>query len=420
VTVLQFRGAGLTLSPHFCLMKRSSKSAIGTRREFLRSCLLASGALLTGTKHFDYLLAQAPPDTAAARSSFKGGRLLGLLDFAGESQSPLDTLFGTELDARLFSDLSRVQPESPMTSTDRFYVRTSASRLLPAETAWVIRLSGLVEKPGQFSLLDLRPHNKSQGRHLMECAGNHRTTRFGMISVADWAGVPLSDLLSKVGLKRNASRVMVSGFDTYSSSSRTSVAGADWIFTLDELAAANAFLATEMNGQPLTRDHGAPLRLVVPGWYGCTGIKWVTDIKLVSEEAEATSQMREFAARTHQTGAPLLARDYTPARIDQAAMPTRVEKWLVNGKAKYRVVGILWGGTHLVKRLEIRFNPEEDYVPVSEFTHKFNDPWTFWSHAWEPKAPGTYMIRLRVTDPPVTTKRLDSGYYLRMVEITEI
>jgi DMSO/TMAO reductase YedYZ molybdopterin-dependent catalytic subunit len=232
--------------------------------------------------------------------------------------------------------------------------------------------------------------------------------------------VPLSELLSRASFKHNASRVMVSGFDSYSSSSKTSIAGADWIFTPDELGAAKAFLATKMNGQPLTRDHGAPLRLVVPGWYGCTCIKWVTEIKLVSNDAEATSQMREFAARTHQTGVPALAGDYRPAIIDQAAMPIRVEKWLVSGKLKYRVVGILWGGSRPVKRLEIRFNPDEDYVPVSEFSHTSNDPWTFWSHAWEPKAPGTYMIRLRVADPPVTTKRLDSAYYLRMVEITEI
>jgi DMSO/TMAO reductase YedYZ molybdopterin-dependent catalytic subunit len=241
-----------------------------------------------------------------------------------------------------------------------------------------------------------------------------------MISVADWAGIPLLDLLRGAGLRHNASRVMVAGFDNYSSSSKTSVAGADWIFTLDELDAAKAFLATEMNGQPLTRDHGAPLRLLVPGWYGCTCIKWVTEIKLVSDDVEATSQMREFAARTHQTGVPAVARDYRPAIIDQAAMPTRVEKWLVNGKMKYRVVGILWGGTRPVKRLEIRFSPEEDYTPVSEFSHTSNDPWTFWFHAWKPKAPGTYMIRLRVADPPLITKRLDAGYYLRMVEITEV
>ena len=115
-----------------------------------------------------------------------------------------------------------------------------------------------------------------------------------------------------------------------------------------------------------------------------------------------------------------MAKDYRPATIDQAAMPIRVEKWLVAGRIKYRVVGILWGGSRLVKELEIRFNPEEDYIRVDYVSHTANDPWSFWSHAWTPKAAGTYLVRLRVTDPVVETKRLDSGYYVRAVEVTEV
>jgi DMSO/TMAO reductase YedYZ molybdopterin-dependent catalytic subunit len=390
--------------------------AILTRREFLQSSLLASGCLLVGFDRLGSLLPQA----IAAKDPFQGGQQLDLVDFVGEARTPLDTLFGSELDGRLFTDLSNLQPGNPITPTERFYVRTCASQLLPTGSPWVIRLSGLVAEPVLLTLNDLKGMVKPQGPHLTECAGNGRATRFGLISVADWAGAPVDEAVAAAKPKSYAARILVSGFDRYVSSSKTSIPGADWVFTLDELAAAKAFLATEMNGQPLPRDHGGPVRLVVPGWYGCTCIKWVTDIKLVSNDVEATSQMQEFAARTHQAGIPKLAREYHPAIIDQAAMPIRVEKWLVNGKIKYRVIGILWGGSRPVKRLEIRFNPEEDYIPVDDFTHPWNDPWSFWSHACEPKAPGTYMIRLRVADPPITTRRLDIGHYLRTVEITEI
>jgi DMSO/TMAO reductase YedYZ molybdopterin-dependent catalytic subunit len=241
-----------------------------------------------------------------------------------------------------------------------------------------------------------------------------------MLSVAGWSGAPMSELLQACKAKPQAARVMVSGFDHYSGDSVTSSPGADWIFTLEELKAAKAFLATEMNGDSLTRDHGAPVRLVVPGWYGCTCIKWVNAITFVDENAPATSQMQEFAARTHQQGVPKLARDYRAATMDQAAMPIRVEKWLVDGRINYHVVGLLWGGSRPVKTLEIRFNPEEDYVRVDNWSQTTNDPWSFWSHGWTPKAPGTYMIRLRVTDPVVATKRLDSGYYVRSVEVAEV
>jgi len=162
------------------------------------------------------------------------------------------------------------------------------------------------------------------GLHLMECAGNTRVAHFGMISVADWAGVPLSEILDSAKVKSGATRVLISGFDRYAKASASSIPGASWVFTLKELKAARAFLATEMNGQPLTADRGAPVRLVVPGWYGCTCVKWVDRITFVDESAEATSQMQEYAARTHQKGSPRFAREFQPAVIDQAAVPIRV------------------------------------------------------------------------------------------------
>jgi DMSO/TMAO reductase YedYZ molybdopterin-dependent catalytic subunit len=258
------------------------------------------------------------------------------------------------------------------------------------------------------------------GAHLMECAGNVRQARFGLLSVGRWAGIPILEILAHVKARSAAARVLVSGFDRYAHESRTSIPGASWIFTREELEKAKAFLATELNGQPLAPDHGAPVRLVMPGWYGCTCIKWVNEIELVKEDAEATSQMREYAGRTAQQGIPDLARDFQPAVIEQAAMPVRIEKWSVAGKLRYRVVGIAWGGRQPVKLLQIRFNPEEDFVAVDNFHQARNDPWTLWTHDWSPKAPGTYAIQLAVKQPVVQARRLDSGYYVRSVAIREI
>ncbi len=387
-----------------------------TRRDFLQTSLIAGGTVLFG---FDRM-SSLEPSKGEDKDRFQGGKQLGMLDFVGESPAPLDTAFGAELDGRLYTDLSTTTPENLVTPIEKFYIRTRASELLENQKPWLIRLGGLVKQPLNLSLEDLRSMVKPAGLHLMECAGNTRATRFGMLSVADWAGAPLPEVLGVVKIKPRATRVLISGFDRYLTRSTTSIPGASWIFTLEELQSSKAFLATEMNGQPLAKDHGAPVRLVVPGWYGCTCIKWANEVSLVDDDAEATSQMQEYATRTHQPGVPRLARDYRPASIDQAAMPIRVEKWVVDAKIKYRVVGILWGGARPVKVLEIRFNPEEDYVPVDSFQQTTNGPWSFWTHAWTPKKTGIYMIRLRVKDPPVLARRLNSGYYLRSVEITEV
>ncbi len=130
--------------------------------------------------------------------------------------------------------------------------------------------------------------------------------------------------------------------------------------------------------------------------------------------------MREYATRTDQMGVPSLASDYRPASIEEAAIPIRIEKWLVGGKINYRVVGIVWGGSRPVNLLEIRLNPDEDYVPVERFSQGANGPWSFWTHTWMPKKPASYSIRLRVKDPSGPTRRMDSGYFVRRVEITEV
>ena len=386
------------------------------RRDFLRVSLLSGGVLLSG---FDKLSGLIQANRGKKIDPFDGGQLLGLLDFIGESRAPLNAIIGLGLDARLYADLSSFTLEKSITPTEQFYLRTKASESLASEKPWSIPIRGRVQRPIDLTIEELKRSAKPMGLHLMECSGNARSTRFGLISVADWVGTPISAIL-EAKVKSRSDHLIISGFDQYPNNSVTSVPGAEWMFTWEQLQAANAFLATEMNGQALSRDHGAPVRLVVPGWYGCTCIKWANAVTFVDEDAAATSQMREFAARTHQQGVPKLAKDYRPATIDQAAMPIRIEKWMVSGKIKYRVVGILWGGSRLVKTLEMRFNPEEDYVPVDEFSQTTNDPWSFWSHAWTPKAVGTYMIRLRIMDPNVETKRLSSGYYVRSVEVKEI
>jgi DMSO/TMAO reductase YedYZ molybdopterin-dependent catalytic subunit len=347
-------------------------------------------------------------------------KMVGVVEFSGEARVPMGEAFGTELDGRLYTDLWGLSAEKPVTANEKFYIRTRVSKLLDNTKPWAVQLGGLLEKPFAIPVQDLKKMSSPMGVRLMECAGNARNAHFGMISVASWTGAALADIFENANVKPAAKRVLISGFDSYAAKSASSVPGASWVFTAEELKKAGAFLATEMNGIPLTSDHGAPVRLVVPGWYGCSCIKWVNEIHFVDDAAAATSQMQEYAARTMQNGVPQLAREYKPATIEQAAMPIRIEKWLVDDKIRYRVVGIAWGGSVPVKNMQIRFNPEEEYIDVGNFQQAASNTWSFWTYSWTPKAPGTYMIRLRVADPGVIARRLEAGYYMRTVEISEI
>jgi DMSO/TMAO reductase YedYZ molybdopterin-dependent catalytic subunit len=378
-----------------------------TRREF------------TGASVAPLVLALGQP--RAAQPAGSADRLIGAVPFVlPRDAAPLEQLLGSGLDARLFTDLASLDTDHLTTPVPRFFVRTAASPRLPREP-WKVDIGGLSRGSLSPTATDLARMAVPAGTHLLECAGNAAAASFGLISAAEWDGVWIAELVDRVGATSAASHVLVSGFDDMEAPTRTSVAGASWIFGRDDLNRAKAFLAVRMNGAPLPADHGGPVRLVVPGWYGCCCIKWVNRIELVDDNQSATSQMKEYAARTHQNGLHALAREYEPAVIDAAAMPIRVEKWSRDGRIAYRVVGILWGGSTPTNALAIRFKSGTPWTPVDNCPLPASTTtWTMWSHWWRPESPGRYDIVVKVADPAIRTRRLDIFFYARRVDIDQI
>jgi DMSO/TMAO reductase YedYZ molybdopterin-dependent catalytic subunit len=242
-----------------------------------------------------------------------------------------------------------------------------------------------------------------------------------LISTARWDGIPLVPLLERAQPRPGARCVLVSGVDEDRELSLTSVPGCSWIFSRDDLERTHAFLAVRMNDAALPLHHGAPMRLVVPGWYGCCCVKWVNRLELVPEGPPPTNQMMEYATRTHQQGAPRLASEFAPATIDMAAMPIRVEKWRADGQIVYRIVGIMWGGSTPTNGLLIRFTATGPWVRVDDCPlPSTTSTWTVWSHWWRPATARRYQLALKLADPSVRTRRLDLAFYLREVHIDEV
>ncbi|MGE3956132.1 MAG: molybdopterin-dependent oxidoreductase [Vicinamibacterales bacterium] len=383
-----------------------------SRRAFVRA---ASAAAVAGA--LDRWLG------AQALRPVDGGRLLRTMPlgrFDGRPAPPMHQLLGAGLDARQFTDLSVLAPDRLVTPTEHFYIRT-AHPPLPAIDGWRLALGGRVEREQELGLRTLQEQAIDIGIRLMECAGNSDPANFGLLSAAHWDGVPMAAVLDRVRPQAPSGRLRVSGLDDEQRPSVTSNPGASWIFTRDELERRGAFLATAMNGAPLTPDHGAPIRLVVPNYYGCACIKWVTRIDWVADDEPATTQMLEFSSRTHQAGIPRRARDYAPPVIELAAAPVRVEQWQVGDRLSYRVVGVRWGGESRVAPLTIRFRSGERPMPVTDVPDTDNPAtWSLWSHEWTPDAPGRYQIALGVSDRSVPARRLELYFYTRAVEIDRV
>lgn len=391
-----------------------------TRRTFLHRAALGGGLAAAADAWWAPLMAQdcgvEPPLGTLVRTLPLYG--------PGAVDTPLgEMLGGSGLDARLFTDLSRLDPGRLITPTPEFFVRTAAPAGLRHDAAgWSIALGGRPgTAPQTVTVPELAKAARPQGAHLIECAGNSNPQNFGLMSAADWNGVPLADVLTRLPRPAGATAVLVSGVDDEGQQSFRSQPGASWVFPLASLGALAPFLATTMNGEPLTHDHGAPVRLVVPGWYGCAWIKWVNEIRYVGDDEPATAQMREFAGRTHQDGVPALARDYEPPAIDTAAMPIRVEQRRVGGATEYRIVGIVWGGSAAVDRLVLRTGPRDAGTAVRVCPAP-NSPrtWALWTHRWRPTEAGYYDLSVKTADPTVRTRRLDLSFYIRRVRVDEI
>lgn len=366
-----------------------------------------------------------PPDAQIepnCTNPLAGAQFSAAIPFVQEGGKVMFQKTGAGWDGRYYTDL-RVLDEGKMTMPiGKFYLRTLYPDKLDPKQPWKLLLDGEVAMAKTLTMGDLAPLAIDQGVHLMECSGNGKAGHFGLISAAQWAGVPLSVVLAQVSPTSDGERILIEGFDEHSTPSENghSKPGASWIFSPEQLA--DAFLATGMNGEVLPLDHGFPIRLMVPGWYGCCAIKWVTRISYVPDDVPATTQMKEFASRTHQKGVPHLAKNYLPATLDQAAMPIRVERWVkTDGTEVVRLIGVMWGGDSLTDKLTMRIGSAAP-VPVKVCPKmSTNATWTLWTHVWEGAGvggiSGTHAITMQISDPLISTRRLDLEWYRRVIDV---
>ena len=253
---------------------------------------------------------------------------------------------------------------------------------------------------------------------MMECAGTGRShvlprTVFvpwfdAAIGCAEWTGTPLGPILEEPGLLDEAVEILFTGHD------RGIEEGVEQNFerslSLEEALSDGVMLAYEINGQPLPPQHGAPLRLIVPEWYGMASVKWLKRIKAIGEPFDGFQQGNKYRYKQSEDekGTPV-TRQRPRAVMRPPGIPSQL------GRSRYVKVGPVsiegraWSGFGFVERVE--FSPNggrtwDDAVlgePVGGYG------WRAWSYEWNAWEPGEYELCTRATDAAGNTQPLDAS-----------
>ena len=192
--------------------------------------------------------------------------------------------------------------EAPVTATDAFYVRGHGAVPEIVPEAWRLHVHGLVERELDLSLETLREvFQEREVTATLQCAGNRRADLMairelpgeepwgpGATGTATWSGVALAEVLALAGLLREAAHVGFEGADLCPEAKPAQRFGGS--IPLDKACRPEVLLAWAMNGEPLPLVHGAPLRVVVPGYIGARSVKWIERIEVRSRPWEGYFQ----------------------------------------------------------------------------------------------------------------------------------
>jgi DMSO/TMAO reductase YedYZ molybdopterin-dependent catalytic subunit len=302
-------------------------------------------------------------------------------------------------DRRLFDTRTL---SSPFTPKDQFFTTQHYGHPEIDPAAFRLKVSGLVNSTLTLSLDDLRKMGNTELIAGFECSGNRRPIQ-GLIGNGRWTGVPLKTVLDKAGLKADAQEIVFFGADR----GKEAVAFRGNNFDVEQqygrslpraraLASEPApFLAYALNGEPLTKHQGAPLRLIVPGWYGAPNVKWLSEIVVQQDP-----YMGKFQTHWYRTLKGEMINGemkWVETGITHLNLKSFVARVTKNGNAHKATVIVLNDGTP-IKSVEVKVD-EGQWTPAKAdlaTTAKYG--WKLYHLDWPNAAAGEHTIVSRVTD----------------------
>ena len=295
--------------------------------------------------------------------------------------------------------------DSWLTPNSVFYIRNHfpiPDISYPRGTDWIVRIEGAVKNPGGLNFSDLLKFPKRALAVTMECAGNNRTDltpavpgnqfESGAVSTAIWTGIPLSEAIRSFETDDEVVELMFEGAD--SGEPESGKRSQHYQRSLPKKVALSTAtkLAFEMNGDPISVEHGGPLRLIVPGWYGMASVKRIHKITALTRPHEGYFQSYKYMFRSGENDERPVSVMQVKSLITSPPDGTALEGF------SHCIGGFAWSGNAEIDAVEVSTDKGTTWNPASFVGPSGNYSWRQWNFTWVNPDKGHHTIISRAKD----------------------
>jgi DMSO/TMAO reductase YedYZ molybdopterin-dependent catalytic subunit len=310
---------------------------------------------------------------------------------------PANATFGGTGERRTY-DIRKI--DSPFTPKDQFFTTQHYGHPDVDPAAYRLKVTGLVERPKSLSLDELKKMGNNELIAGFECSGNRRPTQ-GLSSNGRWTGVPLKHVLDSAGVKSSAREFVFFGADHGEEEVefRQQKYKLDQQFgrslTREKAMSNDPFIAWALNGEPLTKHQGFPLRLIVPGWYGVANVKWLSGIHVQEEAFLGKYQARWYrTVRGEMIDGEMKWNETAVTHMQLKSFIARVTK----DGSKYKVLGVILNDGTPIKSVEVKIDEGLWQAASLDSSTNAKYGWKLFTYTWTGATPGEHTLVSRVTD----------------------
>lgn len=350
-----------------------------TRREILKGGLAAAGLTVFGIPEW-------------ALPALAQGEILVPFTDLPENFNP------TPAPDRRLLDIRKI--DGPFTPKDQFFTTQHYGHPVIDPATYRLKISGLVERPLSLSLDELRRIGSTELVAGFECSGNRRPLQ-GLCSNGRWTGVRLRAVLDHAGVKPQAREFVFFGADRGEEEVefRTSKYNVEQQYgrslSRDKALSPDPFLAYALNGEPLTRHQGFPLRLIVPGWYGAPNVKWLSEIHVQEDQ-----YLGKFQARWYRTLRGEMINGelkWTEAAITHMQLKSFIAR-VTSDSNRHKAIGVVLNDGTPIKSVEVRVDDGPWQPATLDPATREKYSWKLFTYTWNGATKGEHTLVSRVTD----------------------